>query len=215
MKALNQRLRSLKRRGASIWLFCGTVALGSILVPQARADFIGYYDLSNFTLTSTSDAGAYTSDGFAYTPDNGVTGILQGGNDGLGFTGVTDLLINAPAAGTVQFDYMYNSLDTPGYDSAGYMLNGVYTLLADTDGESGTISFSVNAGDLFGFQAWTYDNMGEPGILTVASFTAPEGGENDGTVPEPRTLPMVLVSAALAAAFWQVKGRKFRSGENR
>jgi hypothetical protein len=160
---------------------------------------MGYYDFSNFTLTTTSD-------GSAWTPDSGLTVVIQGGNDGSGVYGTTDFVITAPVAGTVQFDYLYNSLDDPGYDGASYVVNGNPTPLADTDGESGTdITFSVNAGDLFGFEVWTADNQGEPGILTVSNFNAPQGA--DGSVPEPRTLPMVLLAAAIVAAYRRIKRR--------
>lgn len=201
MRVLNPGSRSAKGKRASNWLFWGAMVLSSALAPQARASFIGYYDIGNFT-TSNSN-----SDGSAWTPDGGLTVVIQGGNNGSGVPGTTDLVINAPAAGTVQFDYIYNSLDAPGFDGAGYLLNGNFTPLADTDGESGTdISFSVNSGDLFGFEVWTADNQGEPGILTVSNFSAPDGAEGaDGPVPEPRTLPMVLLAAAVVAAYRRMK----------
>ena len=125
-----------------------------------------YYDFNNWTQTSTSD-------GFAYTPDSGQTVVMVGGNDGTGLPGTTDMLINAAASGTVQFDYLYNSLDLPGLDAAGYLLNGTYNQFANTDGQSGTQSFLVNAGDSFGFEVWTADNTGEPGFVTVSNFSAP------------------------------------------
>lgn len=192
MQLLNAPSRTRKRAGAAIWLFCGAMALGSALAPQAKASFLNYYDFNNFAQSTTSD-------GFAFTPDLGLTVVVQGGNDGSGLPGTTDMLINAPAAGTVQFDYLYNSLDAPTFDAAGYMLNGLYSQFADTNGQSGTISFSVNSGDLFGFQVWTADNTGEPGILTVSNFSAPQGAVSSG-VPEPRTLPMVLLAAVFVAA---------------
>jgi len=197
MRVLNPGSRTAKGKRVVHWLFWGAMVLSSALAPQARANFMGYYDFGNFTSSSTSD-------GSAWTPDSGLTVVIQGGNDGTGVPGTTDLLINAAAAGTVQFDYMYNSLDTPGFDGAQFLLNGNITPLADTNGESGTgISFSVNAGDLFGFEVWTADNQGEPGILTVSNFSAP-GGAND-PVPEPRTLPMVLLAATVVAAYRRMK----------
>jgi hypothetical protein len=178
------------------------------LAPHARANFMGVYDFGNFTQTTTSD-------GFAYTPDSGLTVVIVGGNDGSGVPGTTDLVITAPVAGIVQFDYLYNSLDVPGFDGAGYVLNGNLSPFADTDGESGTdISFAVNAGDSFGFEVWTADNMGEPGILTVSNFSAPEGADGDGAVPEPRTLPMVLLATGLVAAYRRMR-RAVTRGEGK
>ena len=198
MRLLNLPSRTRTGKGAAIWLFCA-MALGSALAPQARANFLGSYDFSDFTLSTTSD-------GFAYTPDSGLTAVIVGGNDGSGVPGTTDLVTNAAAAGIVQFNYLYNSLDDPTFDAAGYLLNGVYSQFADTNGESGTISFAVNSGDSFGFQVWTADNLGEPGILTVSNFSAPDGAASSG-VPEPRTLPMVLLAAAFVAAYRWTKRR--------
>jgi hypothetical protein len=187
--------RPRRRDKGSIALFCAVLAVGFVLAPEARASFLGYYDFSNWTQASTSD-------GFAFTAD-GLTVEMVGGNDGSGLPGTTTALINAPGAGTVQFDYLYNSLDAPTFDAAGYVLNNVYNQFADTDGESGTISFAVNSGDSFGFEVWTADNTGEPGILTVNNFSAPQGA--DTGVPEPRTLPMTLLAAAIAAAYLRIK----------
>lgn len=207
MRFLNQP-STRSGQGTSIWLFCAAVALGSILAPQARASFMGYYDFngSNWTVSSTSD-------GFAFTGDD-LTVEVIGGDDGSGVPGTTTALVTAPAAGTVQFDYVYNSLDSPTFDSAGYVLNGAYNQFADTDGELGTITFSVNSGDSFGFEVWTADNTGEPGILTVNNFSAPDGADgSDGSVPEPRTLPMVLLAAAVTAAYLRIKRTKKNEGQ--
>jgi hypothetical protein len=187
--------RPQRRNKGSIALFCGVLAVGSVLTPQARASFLGYYDFNNWTQASSSD-------GFAFTAD-GLTVEVIGGNDGSGLPGTTTALINAPGGGTVQFDYVYNSLDAPTFDAAGYVLNGVYSEFANADAQSGTISFAVNSGDSFGFEVWTADNTGEPGILSVNNFSAPQGA--DTGVPEPRTLPMTLLAAAIAAAYLRIK----------
>lgn len=177
------------------------MALGCALAPQARASFLNYYDFNNFTQSSTSD-------GFAFTPDAGLTVVVVGGNDGSGLSGTTDLFINAAASGTVQFNYLYNSLDAPTFDAAGYLLGGVFSQFADTDAQSGTISFSVSAGQSFGFQLWTADNTGESGILTISNFSAPS---DTGAVPEPRTLPMVLLAAAAVAGYRRMRRSSVRN----
>jgi hypothetical protein len=197
-------VRARKGRGSSFWLVCAAMALGSVLAPQARADFIGYYDFNNWTQASTSD-------GFAFTADN-ITVEMVGGNDGSGVLGTTTAVIAAPAAGTVQFSWVYNSLDSPTFDSAGYVLNGTYNQFADTDGETGTASFTVNTGDVFGIEVWTADNTGEPGIVQVDNFTAPEGA--DAAVPEPRTLPMTLLAAAIVAMYLRLKRTNRKSEGN-
>ena len=193
-----------------MWLLC-VMTVGSIIAPPAHASFMGYYDFNgtNWTVASTSD-------GFAFSSADSTTAYVFGGNDGSGLPGTTTALVTAPAAGTVQFDYLFNNLDqaSPGYipDAAGWVLNGAYTQVATNDGDSGTITFSVNSGDSFGFEVWTADNTGEPGILTVSNFTAPDGGVGSD-VPEPRTLPMSLLAAAIAAAYLRFK-RSYQSEEN-
>jgi hypothetical protein len=194
MPFFNPSSPARKGKGATIWLFCAVMASGFTLAPQARADFLGYYDFNNFTQSSTSD-------GSAYTPDSGLTVVVVGGNSGSGLPGTTTLLINAPASGTVQFDYLYNSLDSPTFDSAGYVLNGVYSQLANADGQSGDVSFSVNAGDSFGFEVWTADNLGEPGIVTVSNFNAPAEGADSSNAPEPGTVSMFVLAGGVVAAY--------------
>ena len=185
-------------------LFCAVMASGFAVVPQAKASFMDYYDFNNFTQTSTSD-------GFAFTGDGGLTAVVVGGNDGSGLFGTTTVTITAPAPGTVQFNYLYNSLDSPTFDTSGYLLNGVYTQFADTDGETGTASFSVSSGDSFGFEVLTQDNSGEPGILTVSDFTAPA---DSPAVPEPGTLSLAVLGAAVVAAYIRIKRGGTENEEN-
>jgi hypothetical protein len=168
-----------------------------IFTPAAHAGFIGDYSLNNFTLVNTN------ADGFVSTPDNGLTAVLTGGNNGSGEPGTTDLLTTATGTGTVAFHYTYSALDFPGYDYAGYLVNSAFTQLADTDGQSGNASFMVTAGQIFGFRVGTLDNTGEPGILTISNFSAPSGG---GAVPEPGTAPIVFMGLA-AAVYYRCRRR--------
>jgi hypothetical protein len=170
--------------------FCWALAIGATFLQQAKADFIGAYALSNFALTNIN------SDGNAATPDGGMTLVLTGPNNGSGLAGTTDFTISLPASGPIQFQYLYSSLDTPGFDFAGYLLGSNFVQLADTDGQSGSLLLSGTAGEIFGFRMGSLDNTGEPGILTVSSFSAPGGGG----VPETGTLSMMLAAAGMAVA---------------
>ncbi len=178
-----------------------TVAAGS-----ANADFVGPYDLSKFTLSNT-DGGGFPSftDGLAVTPDGGLSLVLSGGNSGSGLPGDTDFTISAPEAGSVLFDYSYSSLDVPGADFAGYLLNGVFTQLADTDGETGSIAFAAISGDIFGFRVSTLDNEFEPGILTVSAFNAPGGGSS---IPEPSNFGAVTLSGVAGLLVFMLRRRR-------
>lgn len=162
----------------SLWLFWPAVAQGA---------FIGAYELTDWSLINTNANGMVT------TLDGGNSIILTGPNNGNGLPGTTDLLILAPIAATVVFDWSYSSLDTAGSDSAGYLTAGQFFSLADASGLSGSVAFSVTTGEQFGFGVDSSDNTGEPGILTVSGFNA-----NPVTAPEPgKSLTLLLLSVTL------------------
>jgi hypothetical protein len=202
-------MRAIRPSAVNPLLFA--LVVGGVLVGQAKADFIGYYALSNGTLFISDNVSAPdgnwtltvspNTDGSVTTPDGGVSMVLTGGNSGSALSGTTDFIISAPAAGTVAFDWSYSSLDAQAADNAGYLLDNNFAQLADTDGEFGTATFFVNAGEKFGFRVGTVDNTGEPGILTISNFSAP--------VPEPGTGPMVLAVIALTIA-----GQRWRTLAN-
>ncbi len=174
------------------WMLCLslTLGIGSWLTPQAKADFITQYPLSDFTLINLPNS--VLTNGFVMMSGSSI--VLTGGNSGSGEPGTTDLVTTATQAGLIQFDYSYSSLDSPGSDFAGYLLNGTFVQLADTSGESGLAHFNVSLGETFGFRVTTVDNEFEPGILTISS-----------AVPEPRTGLVLLLGIAgiLARRFWR------------
>jgi hypothetical protein len=144
------------------------IFLAGAVVPAAKGDFVSPFALSNFTLTNSANA-----NGSATTPDAGHTVILTGPNDGSGLVGSTELTIVSPATGLFRFDWVYNSLDSPGADSGGYVLNGQFVVLATADGQSGSVSVQVRTGDRIGFRVDTVDNIAEPGVLTITNFAPP------------------------------------------
>ncbi len=164
------------------WRLCLCLALGisSGLAPLAKADFITQYPLSDFTLTNSPNS--ILTNGFGMMAGSSI--VLTGGNSGSGEPGITDLVTTATQTGLIQFDYSYSSLDLPTLDYAGYLLDGMFVQLADTDGESGLAQFNVSLGETFGFRVGTLDNQFEPGILTVSSADA---------VPESRTWPILVI----------------------
>ena len=190
------------RRCYSILTLGSALALSFVFTPQTRAAFIGAYALNNFTLTNTDNGGFPSfTDGSVMSPNGGLSIVLTGGNSGSGLAGMTDLVINAAAAGAVQFQWSYSSLDAPGFDIAGYLLGSNFATLADTDGVSGSAMFTATLGQRFGFRVKTLDNQGEPGILTITDFSAPFNGS---PVPEPATAAMFAVAAAaITAQRWQ------------
>jgi hypothetical protein len=175
-------------------LFWCMLAACLLLASPARAGFIGNYAFEKFTLTNQN------ADGVAETPDGGLSIILTGGNNGSGLNGTTDLFITAVISGMVHFQYSYFSLDTPGFDTAGFLVDNVFTPLANSSGDFGSGSYSVVAGHSFGFRVATLDNLGEPGLFTVSDFTVQ--GATSG-VPEPGTWTTALLAGAILTAVFK------------
>ncbi len=134
------------------------------------------------------------ADGSVAIGSDGLSFVLTGGNTGSGAPGTTDFVGLAPVAGLVEFQYFYAAFDTPTFDFAGYLLGSTRVPLADTDGEHGAASFSVAAGQQYGWYVGTLDNTGEPGSLTV-TFTP-----SDSAVPEPSGFAFGWIGVAALAA---------------
>jgi len=86
----------------------------------------------------------------------------------------------ASGSGTISVDWAYSNApgnDSAGWDGAGWVLNGVFTVLAVNSGSpaSGTLTFSVNAGDTFGFGASTADGLFGSGTATFTNFVPAPG----------------------------------------
>jgi hypothetical protein len=169
-----------------------TLGILSTLPNKAIAfSFTGPFAPSNWTLTNTNADGSVDT-------TNAATGtiVLTGGNNGSNSAGTTDwtIPINASRAGNILFNWSYFTLDTPGFDSAGYLLNGIYTPLATQDGDFSTapVSLNVNIGDVFGFRAATDTNSDGPPVFTVFAVpTVP--------VPEPSSIVGLLAVVGLGA----------------
>jgi hypothetical protein len=164
------------------------MAASLFFAAPAKAAFVGDYALERFVLINTG-----TSDGTAALLNGGLSLALIGGNSGSGEPGSTELFIAASAAGMVQFRYVYSSRDEPGFDSGWYIWGDSVNFLADTDGQSGQVSFPVSAGQIFGWRVDSMDNTFEPGILTISDFAAPTA------IPEPGALFLVLTGLGLVA----------------
>jgi len=162
----------------SIFALTCSITFISLFAAPATAGFLfDFAPQSAFTLTNTN------ADGSVNVSAGSV--ILTGGNNLSLEPGTTDYVATATSSGLVNFDWSYSSLDSPGFDFAGYLLAGNFVSLADTDGENGTGTFSVVTGESFGFRVGTADNSGEPGVLTVNAVTS--------SVPEPGTGSLLFV----------------------
>ena len=169
----------------------------TLICALAHEATAGLINLADFTLTDSTFA---SGSGSAVSPDGGLSLVITGPNNGSGEPGTTDLTAIVEQSGVFQFDYLYSSLDQQGYDWAGYLLNEAFYWLADLDGESGTVTLPVLAGNTVGFEVDSVDNEGEPGILTVSTFSSPPLAPASDGVPEPGCCWLTLIGLTLGIA---------------
>ncbi len=183
----------------SVINICLSLGFCAALAPNATAGFIGNYAPGQFTLVNTNSDGCLADPlllaCLPVIPNSAQTIAIMGGNNGSGDPGSTDLTITVSGTGLLQFHYAYSTLDDPGFDFAGYLLNGVFSTFATFDGQSGDVALSVAQGNTFGFRVGTTDNTGEPGILTISAFDAPSNA-----IPEPSTASLLLVAGGALVA---------------
>ena len=161
-----------------------------LLTSHAKADFSGPYDLSNWVFSNTNADGSWS-----FNSGPPVELFLTGGDNGSGLPGTTNFTFTAFESGTVSFNWGYNSTDSGDWDGGGWLLNGVYTQLANNAAQvpnfDGFTSFNIQVGDVFGFRVRTEDNFFDPGVLGITNFnvaTAP--------VPEPSTIAFIGLTVA-------------------
>lgn len=173
-------------------LLCNGAAFACCLLVAvcAHADTVQYGGLT-FTLVNSGYLVGDVTDGSAAVSGSDL--VIYGPDNGSGEPGTTDLVTTAPSSGTVSFDWSFSGLNSlPGEYTAGYLANGVFDQLADTDGQSGAAQFAVMAGESFGFEV-NSDNQGIGPVFTISAFSAPGAT----AVPEPASNSLVAVAAAL------------------
>ena len=177
------------------------LAAFALLPAPAQAGTIAFFDPSNFQLINTS------ADGAAVPLDNGNSLQITGGNTGSDLPGTTDVVF-IPLFTSVTFDWIYASLDGPGFDHAGFLVDGTFTELADTDGETGTTTVTLSGTQILGFRVATDDNTGEPGVFTISNVSS-SSVTSTGATPEPGTL-FIFIPIAAAALAKRVYARRIR-----
>jgi hypothetical protein len=157
----------------------------------AIVGFQGPYDPANWTLTPNGGNGSVD---MLLAP----TSITLIGSDTGSFSQIfTDFTTLAVGDGLVSFSWDYTTVDGPNFDPFGYLLDGTFTKLTDDGGgspQSGSASFSVLAGQTFGFRVVTIDGIYGPAQSTISSFEAPSAA-----IPEPGTWAAAALLAGGAA----------------
>ena len=171
-------------------------ALLFVASPQAKAVIVGFqgpYAPANWTLTTNG------GDGSVVTLGAPTSITLIGSATGSGNPIPTDFTTLAVGDGLVSFSWNYETFDSegPNWDPFGYLLGGVFTQLTDDSGaqtQSGTASFSVLAGQTFGFRVFSVDDTFGPAQSIISSFEV-----GSAAVPEPGTWAAAALLAGGAA----------------
>lgn len=154
--------------------------------------FTDIYAPANWTTDATDSHGAFIDDSGA---PGSVT--IVGSSDESGSAGQIGYFIHVPIGGEFSFDFSYTAADRPYYDYA-YTINNYDYYLTTYPGDSGHVSYYVNAGDTIGWRVTSYDSHLGPGILTITNFLAPVLIPVP-TVPEPASSALVAAAIGLCA----------------
>ncbi len=170
-----------------------TLSIFTFCAMPAFADFISPYDVSNWT-SSTEYGGSINLSG-------APTSITLISGDGRVVTNSSqDFTIAAVTDGFVSFNWAFSTIDwDTHWDPFGYLLNGIFTQLTENRGldtQSGTASFAVLAGNVFGFRAYSVDSIFGSGTTIISNFSGtenttlnnPENNIGNNPVPEPSTI---------------------------
>jgi hypothetical protein len=182
-------------------LFAGLLAAACAVPAHAGLvlGFTGPYAPANWTTTLSGSPAGGGAPASVDTSGAPASIVIKGGNNSCGtFPCLIDFTTTAADAGTVTFDWAFQTPDIAGFDPSFRLLGGVETALGAADGDSGTNSFAVTAGESFGFRINCTDCIGGNSQITIRGFSAPDvpGDGGGGTVPEPGTLALLGIGLA-------------------
>lgn len=184
----------MKRLPLSILVICALGISGS-----AHAAFSGSYDVGNWTTTLTGP-GVGSVDISSAPTSVSLTSADDGDPSAFGHaaSSFVDFTIVVTAAGTISFDWAYESFDTffgPAFDPFFYLRNGSPTQLSPFSGstDSGSESVDVWVGDSFGFRIESFDGLDGPAEATISNFNFTAA---NGSVPEPASLALLGLGLA-------------------
>jgi hypothetical protein len=168
----------------TIFLSC-VLAFSTLANAGLITNFTGEYDVNNWTQNLNSgsiDLSLAASE----------ISLISGNSS---FADFTDFTIVAVENGLVKFDWSYTTEDWgQQYDPFGVLFNGGYTQLTGV-ASSGTHSWDVSTGDVFGFRARTTDGIFGSSTTTISNFSS-----TMTSVPEPSTLAIFALSMMGLAA---------------
>lgn len=171
-------------------LLAAVLSMAGLANAATVIGFNGSFDVLNWT--QSPGTGSIDTTG----APNSIS--LTSGDDGSSTPSFTNFYIQFLVDSTVSFSWSYETNDNPIYDPFGYVLadavaglDASFAQLTDDLGapsQSGTASVFVQAGQYFGFSAYTVDNLFGSATTTISNLQ----------IPEPSSL--LLLGLALAAA---------------
>jgi hypothetical protein len=142
--------------------------LGLIMAGSAQAAFVNAYDATKWT---------QVTNGGSINTTNAPNSVSLTSSNNRGGVKNQDFSIAAAGNGVVSFDWSYVTTDAnSSYDPFSWFLNGVFTQLTVAGPaltQSGTVTFNVFTGDIFGFRANSTDSRLGAATTTVSNFNAP------------------------------------------
>jgi len=152
------------------WFLIALLFIGNV----ATAQFSGAFAPGNWTTVKTPASG----NGFVNTGGAPASVLIIGSDNGfaLGPSANTEFQIVAPSHGIITASWSFHTNDCQGafWDPAYYNANGIITQLSNDGGavdQSGTLAFSVLAGQVIGFGVFARDNYCGNAGLVISNFT--------------------------------------------
>ena len=157
----------------------------------ANAAFSGDYALANWTFVSSDGGGSFDVSGAPNTARMTSSDIGNAAHH----PSTVDATVVAMAESIVSFhgEYLTSDRGGPAFDTAGFLLNGIYTQLSDDFGanfSTDDYSFHVNAGDTFGFRMFSIDSAFGSATGSASNFEVT-------AVPEPETYAMFMAGLGI------------------
>jgi surface protein len=144
-----------------------------VFTVNVNAQFSGDYAPAKWTLTSVS---SYSDASVDIT--NAPSSITFNGNNSKAYDNIDgdqsdDYYTVIMTPGTISFTYVYNVANFD-IDTFLYVLNGVETLVAQSNSSGNVMDIPVVAGDVFAFRIKSKDDTGGRGVATISNFSAPQ-----------------------------------------
>ena len=132
--------------------------------PDIYIDFTGPFDPDHWS--------TYTNGGNGYLASHDAAMLHIVGNNGGGSQKHFRSNYEVEEAIDVSVSWSYQSADSPNYDFGYYMVNGSQNNLSTHNGTSGTLSLSLNSGDILSFGVVSTDGCCGAGQLRITNFQA-------------------------------------------